>query len=227
MRGILSLPILTHPVETRNTTRICIVRHGETDWNIEKRIQGHIDVPLNVTGEAQARATAAGLTEWRFDAAYSSDLARAWRTAEIAVAERGLAVRSASGLRERHYGMLQGLTTDEIRIRHPADYGRYLARDPDYGFATGESLAAFAARVVSAIEALALAHRGQHLLLVSHGGVLDVCYRQATGRGLAPPRDFPIPNAALNWFEVGASGWRLLEWADRRHLARALEDSPE
>lgn len=214
-------------METRNSTRICIVRHGETDWNVEKRIQGHIDVPLNATGEAQARATAAGLTEWQFAATYSSDLIRAWRTAEIATAERGLAVRPASGLRERHYGVLQGLTADDIRAGHPGDFERYLARDPDCGFETGESLAAFAARVVSAIEALALAHRGQQLLLVSHGGVLDICYRQATGRGLRPPRDFPIPNAALNWFEVGVGGWRLIEWADRRHLVRALEDSPE
>lgn len=214
-------------METRNSTRICIVRHGETDWNVEKRIQGHIDVPLNAIGEAQARATAAGLRGWRFDAAYSSDLVRARRTAEIAVADRGLAVRPASGLRERHYGTLQGLTADEIRRRQPVDYGRYLARESDYGFGTGESLAEFAARVVAAVEALASAHRGQQLLLVSHGGVLDICYRRATGRGLTPPRDFPIPNAALNWFDVGDGGWRLLAWADRRHLERALEDSPE
>ncbi len=214
-------------METRNTTRICIVRHGETDWNIEKRIQGHVDVPLNATGEAQARATAAGLAGSRFDAAYSSDLVRAWRTAEIAVAGLGLTARWSIGLRERHYGALQGLTAEEIRTRHPEEHARYLVRDPDCGFTNGESLSAFADRVVSAIEALVSAHCGQRLLLVSHGGVLDICYRQATGRGLTSPRDFPIPNAALNWFEVGAGGWRLLEWADRRHLARALEESPE
>lgn len=214
-------------MEIRNATRLCIVRHGETDWNVEKRIQGHVDVPLNATGEAQARATATGLAARRFDAAYSSDLARAWRTAEIVTATLGLTVRPFAGLRERHYGVLQGLTADEIRAARPDDHVPYLARDPDRDFLTGESLAAFATRVIAAIEELVTAHPGHCLLLVSHGGVLDICYRHAIGRGLTPPRDFPIPNAALNWFEIGAGRWRLLDWADRRHLALALEDSPE
>ncbi|HZV55156.1 MAG TPA: histidine phosphatase family protein [Rhodocyclaceae bacterium] len=208
-------------------TRICIVRHGETDWNVERRIQGHIDVPLNAAGRAQAGAAAAGLVGEDFHAAYSSDLDRAWQTAQALAAARGLEVRTATGLRERHYGVLQGLTAAEIAERYPDSHVRYLARDPEYKFTTGESLAAFAGRIVAAVNDLAAAHPGQTLLLVSHGGVLDICYRQATGRDLSSPRDFAIPNAALNWFEVGADGWRLLAWADRRHLERALEESPE
>lgn len=208
-------------------TSFCIIRHGETDWNVERRIQGHIDIPLNPVGRAQAAATAVGLAAFGFAAAYSSDLARAWATAELAASRLGLQVRPEPGLRERHYGVFQGLTTAEAALRYPQAHARYLARDPHYDFEMGETLAGLAARVTAAIEALAACHRGQSVLLVSHGGVLDVCYRRATGRALSAPRDFPIPNAALNWIEVGPPGWRLRSWADRRHLERTLEESPE
>jgi 2,3-bisphosphoglycerate-dependent phosphoglycerate mutase len=211
------------PPMTESLTRICMVRHGETDWNVEKRIQGHIDVALNAMGQSQAEATAAGLAGRTFHAAYASDLGRAWQTAQTIAARLGLDVWPAPGLRERHYGILQGLTTAEVAERDPDTYARYLARDPDHSFKTGESLAMFAGRIVAAVEALAVAHPGQALLLVSHGGVLDICYRQATGRDLSAPRNFAIPNAALNWFDVGPTGWRLIDWADRSHLERALD----
>lgn len=200
-----------------------MVRHGETDWNVERRIQGHIDVPLNAAGLTQATAAALGLAGQAFNAAYSSDLDRAWQTARTAAAALGLKLASAPGLRERHYGVLQGLTAAEFSVQHPDVHARYLARDPDYDFETGESLAAFAARIVAAVELLAERHAGESLLLVSHGGVLDICYRRATGRPLSAPRDFAIPNAALNWFEVGPDGWRLLAWADQSHLDGSLD----
>jgi probable phosphoglycerate mutase len=208
-------------------TRICMVRHGETDWNAERRIQGHIDIPLNPAGQAQAEATAGGLAGQDFAAAYSSDLRRAWETARIAAAPLGLRVHAERGLRERHYGCLQGLTAAELLDRHPDLHARYLARDPDCAFDDGESLGAFAARVVATVEALAARHAGASLLLVSHGGVLDICHRRASGKALSATRDFAIPNAALNWFEVADGGWRLLAWADRRHLERSLEESAE
>jgi probable phosphoglycerate mutase len=208
-------------------TRFCIVRHGETDWNVEKRIQGHIDIPLNAAGLAQAEATARGLTGYVFDAAYSSDLGRAWQTAQVIGRHLNLNVRRTPDLRERHFGILQGLTAAEIAAQHPNAYQHYLVRDPEYHFATGESLAGFAARIIAAVESLASRHAGQALLLVCHGGMLDVCYRQATGRHLAAPRDFSVPNAALNWLSVGVEGWQLDSWADRRHLEQSLEESPE
>lgn len=204
-----------------------MVRHGETDWNVERRIQGHIDISLNAAGLAQAEATAGGLVGQVFDAAYSSDLDRAWQTAQAIGRHHGLEVMRAPGLRERNYGVLQGLTTAEVAARYPNAYKHYLARNPDYRFSSGESLTEFAQRIVAAIEALAADHPRQTVLLVSHGGVLDVCYRRATGRDLSSARDFSIPNAALNWFEVGPDGWQLVSWADRRHLKRSLEESPE
>lgn len=204
-----------------------MVRHGETDWNLEKRIQGHIDIPLNATGRAQAEAAARGLSAHDFAAAYSSDLGRAWQTAQAAAGRLGLELLREPGLRERNYGIFQGLTPAETARHHPAAHARYRVRDPHFDFETGESLTEFAGRVVAAVEGLAGRHPGRMVLLVAHGGVLDICYRQATGRDLVTPRDFAIPNAAFNWFEVGPAGWRLLSWAERGHLDQALEESVE
>lgn len=210
-----------------NATRICIVRHGETDWNLERRLQGQLDIGLNAEGRAQAEATARGLEQHTFAAVYSSDLRRTMQTA-TALAERlALRVRPEAGLRERHYGAFQGSTADEFARDHPTAHARFLTRDLDYDFGHGESLRSFAARVTEAIDRIALLHAGQTLLLVTHGGVLDIVYRRVTGRDLSGPRDFPVPNAALNWIETASDGWRLLAWADRSHLERTLEQAVE
>jgi probable phosphoglycerate mutase len=209
------------------TTRLCIVRHGETDWNVEKRIQGHTDVPLNATGHAQALAMAFNAAHHRFSAIYSSDLERAMETARYVAEREDEVVHPVRDLRERHYGILQGLTAIEAAGRHPAAHARYVARDPDYDFDTGESLRAFAARVLRGFSWLARHHVGQTILAVSHSGVLDVLYRQATGRPLETARDFEIPNCALNWFGIDAHGLHLERWADRHHLAHVLVEAPE
>jgi len=207
-------------------TRFCLVRHGETDWNGEKRIQGQIDIDLNARGEAQARAVAGGLGGHAFAAIYSSDLLRAWHTARIAAAGLGLAVSPAPTLRERHFGVMQGVTSQEASERHPDVHRHHQARTPDYDYETGESLIVFAARVMAGLEVLAERHAGQSVLAFTHGGVLDVARRAATGRALDAPRDFTLPNAALNWLERDDAGWRLVSWADCRHLTRALDEVP-
>jgi len=206
------------------STRFCLIRHGETDWNGEKRIQGQIDIDLNVRGEAQARAVADGLYGQSFAAIYSSDLLRAWHTARIAATGLGLAVSPAPTLRERHFGVMQGVTASEAREQLPHAHRHHQARTPDYDFDSGESLIVFAARVMSGLDALAERHPGQSVLAFTHGGVLDIVYRAATGRALDAPRDFTLPNAALNWLERDAAGWRLISWADCRHLDRALDE---
>lgn len=205
-------------------TRFCLVRHGETDWNGEKRIQGQIDIDLNPRGEAQARALAAGLDGEAFAAAYSSDLLRAWRTAQMATAGLGLAVLPAPTFRERHFGVLQGATSREVSVQRPDVHLHHQARTPHYDYETGESLIVFSARVMAALELLAVRHSGQSVLVFTHGGVLDIAYRAATGRPLDAPRDFPLPNAAFNWLEHGDQGWRLISWADCRHLRQALDE---
>ena len=209
------------------TTRLCIVRHGETDWNTERRIQGHVDIPLNAAGIEQAAAAARGIAQHRFAAVYSSDLQRALQTARTLASATGLDVRPLQGLRERHYGAVQGLTYEELLARDAQMAQRFRARDPHFDFDGGEALLVFVERIRAAIEALAAAHVGESVLLVTHGGVLDIVYRRATGRDLASPRDFPVPNAALNWIEVQHGDWHLVQWADTRYLERTLEQSVE
>jgi len=206
------------------STRFCLIRHGETDWNGEKRIQGHIDIDLNAAGEGQARALQAGLAAHRFAAAYSSDLKRAWHTAEIATHGMNLAVAPAPTFRERHFGVFQGVTPVEACERFPEAHRHHKARTPDFDYENGESLIDFAARIMAALEVLASRHAGQTVLIFTHGGVLDVAYRAATGKELHLPRDFLLPNAALNWVERDAKGWRLISWADCSHLKQALDE---
>lgn len=210
------------------TTRFCLIRHGETDWNAEKRLQGQIDIQLNAMGEAQARAVRPGLAKYDFSAAYSSDLARAWRTAQMATdGLRMPAVLPAPTFRERHYGVYQGLTAAEALARHPEVHRHHATRNLEYDYETGESLCDFAVRVMDGFTELAARHRGETIVVFTHGGVLDIIYRVATGRGLEEPRDFPIPNAALNWLECQGGDWSLISWADTAHLSRTLDEVAE
>jgi 2,3-bisphosphoglycerate-dependent phosphoglycerate mutase len=209
------------------TTRICIVRHGETDWNVERRIQGHTDIPLNATGRAQALAMAYNAGHHRFSAIYSSDLGRATETARALAEREGLAVRPLPQLRERHYGIFQGITAAQGATLFPDAYAHYCTRDLHYDFETGESLRDFAARVAEGVDWMVRHHAGETLCAVSHGGVLDILYRKATGRPMETPRDFVIPNCALNWFRFDAHGWHVETWADRHHLTQVLVETPE
>lgn len=204
-------------------TRLCIVRHGETDWNSARRIQGQTDIPLNERGRQQAEAAAQGLAGETFAAIYSSDLQRARDTAAAAAAVLQLPVQLEAGLRERHYGEYQGLTQEDIRTR--ADHERYLQRDPAFDFGNGESLAVFAERIKNTLNGLAQRHAGESVLIFAHGGVLDIIYRVATHRPLETARDFPIPNAGLNWIAIGNPDWHLLEWGVQMQAATGLAEA--
>ena len=204
-----------------------MIRHGETAWNAEGRVQGQTDVPLSATGEAQARALVAALAGERFTALYASDLARVRQTAAPAARALGLEVRLDAGLRERHYGKFETLTYAEARERHPQEFARFKAKEPDYDFGSGESLLAFNARAIACVAAIARRHAGEAVLVFTHGGVLEMVHRHARGSGLSAPRDFDIPNAALNWIEVAGEEWRVHAWAQRGHLDAALDDLRE
>lgn len=208
-------------------TRICIIRHGETDWNAEKRIQGQTDIPLNATGHAQALAMAFNASHHQFHALYSSDLSRASATAQALADRVGLEVRKLPQLRERHYGILQGITASEAKMRYPAAHAYYEARDLDYAFESGESVHTFANRVTDVIDWLVRHHERQTIVAVCHAGLLDIVYRKCTGRPLHTPRDFAIPNCALNWFRFDAHGWHLEAWDDHHHLTKVQLDSAE
>jgi 2,3-bisphosphoglycerate-dependent phosphoglycerate mutase len=207
-----------------STTRFCLVRHGETDWNIERRLQGQIDIALNATGHTQADRLSRTLarTGQRFAALYVSDLSRARQTAEAIARHNGLAVVTTPRLRERHFGFFQGMTYAEAEVRIPDAYRQFKSRDPAYVPGSGESLEVFCRRVHDFLAETAARHPGETVLLVSHGGVLDIAYRLAGQVPLTRQRDFPIPNAALNWISLCDGEWRLDRWADASHLT---EDS--
>ena len=207
-----------------SVTRVCMVRHGETAWNAEGRVQGQLDIPLNEVGRAQARATAEVLAGHDFSAIYSSDLLRVRQTAEPTARRLALPVALDAALRERHYGMFETLTYVEVREKFPAQYARFRDKDPDFDFEGGETLRGFNERSLKAIGDLIARHQGEQILVFTHGGVLEMVYRHARAVGLSSPRDFEIPNAAVNWIEVTPVQWTVWSWAEVAHLEAALDD---
>lgn len=214
-------------IPTNAPTRLCLVRHGETEWNAERRIQGQIDIGLNAHGVAQARAAGRWLRGAGITAIYSSDLSRAWTTAGHIGAALGVSPVAAPAMRERRYGVFEGLTYAELKARHPAGYAAFEARDPEYAFETGESLRQMFARVTAKLEELARDHAGEAIVVVLHGGVLDIINRFVRGSPLETPRDFLIPNAGLNWIAYADGRWSIEAWGETAHLeADALDELP-
>ncbi len=124
-------------------THLIVIRHGETAWNRERRLQGQLDIPLNDTGRAQACALAEALAGEPIDAVYTSDLGRAMQTAAPLAETLGLQVRAEPRLRERCYGDLEGMTYAEVAEKRPEDFARWQARVPAYAPPPGESLRQF------------------------------------------------------------------------------------
>lgn len=205
-------------------TRLCIVRHGETAWNAEHRVQGQLDVPLNAVGLAQAEAVGRALGGEKFDAIYSSDLSRARQTAEPVSGLLGLPIELDPGLRERHYGIFQTLTYPEVRVRYAEDWARFERRDPLFSFRTGESLEDFSQRSLSIVNRIARTHPGKHILIVTHGGVLNEIHRHIHNTPVSAPRDFRIPNCGINRVVHDSGAWSIESWADVAHLEGALDD---
>ena len=200
-------------------TRICLVRHGETDWNVEARLQGQIDLALNARGEAQAAAVGRHFAAQRADALYSSDLQRARQTAQPIAQALGLTPTLVRELRERSFGRCEGLTLAEIEARYADDARAIAARDPDYAApGGGESRRQHAARVYASLAQLAARHAGKTIVVVTHGGVLDVIYRRASGLPLDAPRNCPLPNAGINWLAIASERWTVESWGGTAHL---------
>ena len=203
----------------RRVTRICFVRHGETDWNIEQRMQGHIDLALNANGEAQAVAVGRRFSAIQASALYSSDLLRARQTAQPIAEALRLPMVLLPGLRERHFGRCEGMTFAEIAARNMEDARAIESRDPDYAApGGGESRRQHQSRILDCIAQLVRAHPEQSIVVVTHGGVLDVIYRRACGLPVDAPRDYPILNAGINWVAIDGEQWMIEIWGDAAHL---------
>lgn len=208
-----------------HATRVIAIRHGETAWNVDTRIQGQLDIPLNDTGRWQAARLAAALADEGLQAIYASDLQRAHETAQAIGRVTGLPVRAHPGLRERGFGSFEGHTYREIEARWPAESERWRKRELDFSPGdSGESLRVFYERCVGVAERLAAEHSGQTIALVAHGGVMDCLYRAATRVGLQAPRSWQLGNASVNRLLYSGEGFTLVGWSDTSHLDRGALD---
>jgi len=203
-------------------TEILLIRHGETDWNADKRLQGHIDIGLNAKGQRQAQALGAALAGEPLDAVFASDLQRARDTAQAVAARQALPVQIEPALRERCYGGFEGLRHQEIAQRYPQDYAAWKARDPDVRYPGGEreaeTMREFSARAVAAVTGVVALGRYRKIAIVSHGGVLECIYRWATQSGFGHARDFDILNASINRLQWDGQHLHILQWGDVNHL---------
>lgn len=203
-------------------TTLVLIRHGETEWNRQGRIQGHLDSPLTAEGIQQARACAQRLRDEHFDHVVTSDLPRVRHTAELLLDGRDIPTRLDAALRERSYGIGEGLTYAEMDAQHPEFFSRIRTTDPDYAVEGSESRREFHQRITRALRGIAQDHSGKRVLVVTHGGVLGVVYRWLNGLHISSPHKVEIPNVAYNRVSVHpkdiGEDWKLEVWADTTHL---------
>ena len=199
------------------TTTLIVIRHGETFWNREHRIQGHLDSALTPEGIAQAQACAKRLEDEQIDAVVASDLGRVQHTAKILINGRALPVNLDASLRERSFGSGEGMTYAEMDAKYPQMFSKTGLVDAEFTLPDGESRATFHQRVKACIESIAVAHAGKRVLVVTHGGVLGVIYRWLNDLPIGAQR-IAIPNAAYNRLSTGPGGWAIDVWGDAGHL---------
>jgi probable phosphoglycerate mutase len=182
---------------------------------------------LNARGLEQAEALAEALQTTRFDAIVASDLARARVTARAVADRTGQDVALWPLLRERTYGPFEGLTPEQFRQQDPASYQRFRTRDPQFDLHGGESLETLAQRARLAMERLTETFLGQRILVVTHGGIIDVVHRLIVGETLHEPRTFPIENCAMHWLSYAEARWQIDRWGDHDHLSETRDEMPE
>jgi probable phosphoglycerate mutase len=217
----------SNAVASESPTRITAVRHGETAWNAVTRLQGQLDIDLNDLGRWQAERAGAALAGSALQVIYSSDLCRAHHTAQEIARQCGIAlpdIRIHPGLRERCFGRFEGLTYAQVDDLHPEEALRWKQREPAWAPPGGESQTQVFERVHAALSAIAAAHPGEHIAIVTHGGVLDVFYRLATGQGISAARTWDLGNCAINRLLWTPQALTLVGWADTGHLDEGPRD---
>jgi probable phosphoglycerate mutase len=198
--------------------QVIIVRHGQTQWNIRQIRQGHLDSELTEKGLAQAQALGKRLARESFSALYSSDLGRAVHTARLIAEVTGHEIVTDTRLRERHLGLFQGLSGDEIKAQYPEEYHLHRTRGPEYVIPGGESVRQQVARNVNFLNEVAVKHTGEKVVVVTHGGVVSGLFRYILNIPLEAPRRFEFVNAGINVFAYEEGNWILRTWGDVSHL---------
>jgi probable phosphoglycerate mutase len=200
-------------------TKIIIVRHGQTEWNVRGIRQGHLDSPLTERGLAQAKALGQRLKREKFTCLYSSDLGRSMQTAREISVVTGHEILTDARLRERHLGIFQGLNAQEIEAKYPEERRLMRTSGPGFVIPGGESMVQQVERNVAYLNSLAVKHEGETIVVVTHGGVVSGFFRHALAIPLEAPRRFEFVNAGLNVFVHEDGNWMLLTWGDISHLA--------
>ena len=206
-------------------TRLLLVRHGETTWNAEERVQGQTDVPLSAFGRRQAERLRTRLRAEPIAAAYASDLSRAWETARVALKGRDVPLAPCAELREICLGEWQGLTVTEIRRRWPDASRRFWDADPEAAPAGGETRRQLQSRVVAAATAIAARHPRGQVLVVSHGGALRALVCWAVGAELTASGRFEVDNCGLSILDLPPARPMLVRWNEVRHLEGLVHES--
>ena len=203
-------------------TTLIIVRHGQTVWNRDMRFQGHGDSPLTAQGRSEAHAIGKRLRQIPFNELISSDLGRARETAAFIGQYTGHSVRLEPRLRERHYGVLEGLNAGEILEKHPGVYQQLITENPDYRIPQGETHRTHYTNTIAALQEWTGSHPGGSAALVAHGGVLDNIFRYVAGLDLDHPRCVLPANASLSIIQYGtfygSTRWVIKTWGDAAHL---------
>lgn len=199
-------------------TRVIVVRHGETEWNVAARIQGHGDSNLTSEGREQARAIGARLARERVDALISSDLGRAAETARLINERCGVPMVLDARFRERAFGVGEGMTYEECDRAYPGAFARIRDVDPDFVIPGGESRRQFHDRVCAAFDDVARRHEGRTLLVVTHGGVLATFFRHVHAIPLHVAHPIAITNASYNVLHHESGRWSVATWSDAAHL---------
>ena len=203
-------------------TDILIIRHGQTAWNTQKRLQGHSDIPLNENGRLQAVTLAKILRDEPLDAIFSSDLQRAYQTAYEIAKIHNLPVHQDRSFRERCYGICEGMKDGEIREAYPESYKAWYAADPDHFFPDGErkteSPRQFHHRAANAIREAATRYPGKKIAIVTHFGVIETAYRTAQNIPLGTHCRMPVLNTSINRFRWTGGTLELLQWGEASHL---------
>ncbi len=199
-------------------TRVLLIRHGETDWNRDARIQGHQDVPLNEIGRRQARLLTARLSGEGIEAAYASDLSRTYETAELALAGLNLPIHRTADLREASFGVWEGKRWAEVEREFPEEIARYRRELGRHAPPGGESLTDVRERAVRAFRRISADHRDQAVALFSHGGPCRAILAHVLGLDVTQARRFGMGNASVHVVEGDGDDAQVALLNDTGHL---------
>ncbi len=195
-----------------------IVRHGETEWNAQGRIQGHTDIGLSEQGQQQARLVARRLAGVTIDLAYSSDLSRARETAQIILGGREVPFHTTPRLRERYSGVFEGLTAEERNDRYPEQFAASLVKDLDFAPTGGESIRQTCARMAALVAELKESHLDDSVLVVGHGGTLRAVFVTLMELPLETMWRFVMANCGLSIVDTYQDNAVLRLYNDTSHL---------